>query len=123
MRAPRQSVDGFTLVEALVALAVLALAATALLGATQAHLDRVGGLEARAAAGWVAENRLAELRLAPSQDHPSTVEMLDRRWRIETARRPTGDPDIVRADVTVSEDGGTGARATLTGFIDVGGVQ
>ena len=57
----RRGDAGFTLVETLVALAVLAMAAMALLGATQAHIRNIAALEARAAAQWAAENHLAEL--------------------------------------------------------------
>jgi general secretion pathway protein I len=116
-----RAADGFTLVEALVALAVLALASAALAGATKAHLDRVAGLEARAVAAWVAENRLVELRLDPSAEAPATVEMLERRFRVETTRRATDDPDIVRVDITVAEDVDAGVAATLTGFLDIAG--
>ena len=55
--------DGFTLIETLVALVVLATSGVALLGATEAHIARIGALETRAAAQWVAENYLAEVKL------------------------------------------------------------
>ena len=50
---------GFTLIEALVALAIVAIAAAGLIGATERHIDTVTGIERRTAARWVAENRLA----------------------------------------------------------------
>ena len=68
----RQSQGGFTLIESLVALVVLAITSVALLSATEAHISRIGGLETRAAAVWVTENYLAELNLglAPSRTPP-----------------------------------------------------
>ncbi|MGL5010123.1 MAG: type II secretion system minor pseudopilin GspI, partial [Paracoccaceae bacterium] len=63
MTAPRAPDAGFTLIETLVALAVLAISAVALLATTQAHITRIAGLEARAAATWAAENHLAEITL------------------------------------------------------------
>ena len=52
---------GFSLIEALVALAVLAIATVGLVRAVESHVDSTRALERRAAAMWVAENRLAEL--------------------------------------------------------------
>ncbi|WBY09406.1 type II secretion system minor pseudopilin GspI [Sphingomonas sp. 7/4-4] len=52
---------GFSLIEALVALAVLAIAAVGLMRTVESHIDSTRGLERRTAAMWVAENRLAEL--------------------------------------------------------------
>ena len=51
--------DGFTLIETLVALAVLATGAVALLGVVEDHTGRIAGLEDRVTLRWVAENRLA----------------------------------------------------------------
>lgn len=121
---------GFTLIEALVALVIIGIAAAGLLRATEAHVDRVVGLEARAAALWVAENRLAELQLA--DQWPAEVDMAGRRWRISEHRAPSSDPDLVKVDIAVSEasatgnnDSFSGARqpnslVTLSGFLDSG---
>ena len=55
----RDDEQGFSLIEALVALAVLAIATVGLMRTVQTHIDSTRGLERRAAAMWVAENRLA----------------------------------------------------------------
>lgn len=70
--------NGFTLIEALVALAILAVAAAGIIGATERHIDTVSGLERRTAARWVAENKLAELSLTGNDRIPARerVEML-----------------------------------------------
>ena len=60
--ASRASV-GFTLVEVMVALAVVAVALPALLLTLSQQLDGLRYLEDRTQAQWVAANRLAELRL------------------------------------------------------------
>ena len=119
---------GFTLIEALVALVIIGIAAAGLLRATEAHVDRVAGLEARAAALWIAENRLAELALADRW--PPEVDMLGRRWRITEHREPSSDPDLVKVDIAVAElsPGSSstrqpGSTATLSGFIDTGAAR
>lgn len=53
---------GFTLVEVLVALAIVSIALLAALRAAGQGTSNVGELRARLLAGWVAENRLAEHR-------------------------------------------------------------
>lgn len=53
---------GFTLVEVLVALAIVSIALLAALRAAGQGTSTAGELRARAFAGWVAENRLAEHR-------------------------------------------------------------
>lgn len=54
---------GFTLIETLVALAVLATGAVALMGVVEDHAGRIGGLEERITLRWVAENRMAARHL------------------------------------------------------------
>lgn len=107
---------GFSLIEALVALAVLAIATVGLIGAVEQHIDSTRAMERRATAMWVAENRLAELGIgAPGA---ATVRMLDTDWRVATATTATDDPEIARVRVTVAEEGGKTPLARLDGFLD-----
>ena len=101
---------GFSLIEALVALAVLAIATVGLVGAVEQHIDSTRAMERRAAALWVAENRLAELSLGAAG--PQEVPMLGERWRVAVARQGTDDPEIARVWVTVSARG-TDRRTAL----------
>ena len=59
----RRQASGFTLVEVMVALAVVAVALPALLLTLSQQIDGLRYLEDRSHAQWVAANRLAELRL------------------------------------------------------------
>ena len=107
--------DGFSLIEALVALAVLAIATVGLVGAVEQHIDSTRALERRAAATWVAENRLAELGLGGAL--PAEVAMLGTRWRVTAARTATDDPAIQRVRVAVYADADTTPTTTLDGFV------
>lgn len=102
---------GFTLVEALVAMAILAVAATGLLRATAEHLDVAAALEARLAAGLAAENALAAARLGL---HPAAA---TGRWSTGIAARPSADPAVTALTVTV-RDGGI--AVALRGFAPAG---
>ncbi|MES2988798.1 MAG: type II secretion system minor pseudopilin GspI [Pseudomonadota bacterium] len=111
-----RSDSGFSLIEALVALAVLAIATVGLMRAVESHIDSTRGLERRAAAMWVAENRLAELEAGiPGSDQ---VEMLGQAWKVATVRQRTDDPEIERVRINVTPANENAALASLDGFVD-----
>ena len=108
--------DGFSLIEALVALAVLAIATVGLIGAVEQHIDSTRAMELRSAAMWVAENRLAELGVGAAMG--DRVTMLDTDWTVATNTRATDDPEIVRVTVAVTREGDKSPMASLDGFLD-----
>lgn len=111
---------GFSLIEALVALAILAIATVGLVGAMEQHIDSTRAMERRAAAMWVAENRMAEVALGDTaSDQATQVAMLGERWRVATARRTTEDPEIARIEVRVFAGDDQAPMASLDGFADV----
>jgi general secretion pathway protein I len=118
---------GFTLLEVLVAVALLGLALTALV--------RLAGLEARATAQlreatfaqWVAANALAETRLREPFPAPGRREgesrLAGQRWRWRIDVQPTDDISIHRLEVQVfgtrgdsNEFDESAAVAGMTGF-------
>ena len=113
---------GFTLIEVLVALALISIALMAALRAAGQGTDNVGELRSRLLAGWVAENRLAEHRagamwLAPGI-HRGTARQggLDFAWREEVVATP--NPAFRRVDIFVSAASDEPrALARVTGFI------
>lgn len=108
---------GFTLIESLVALAILATAAVSLLAATEGHVARIAGLESRALAQIAAENYLAELELGADADIGRTT-LLGHDFEIAAARVPTADPDLVRLDIAVNDAGGASVLRGFVGFMD-----
>ncbi|WP_029417993.1 type II secretion system minor pseudopilin GspI [Brevundimonas bacteroides] len=112
--------SGYSLMEALVAMFILAIATVGLTRATQAHVDGVRGLEDRVVAQWVAENRLTELNLkggAAAAD-VSTVTMMARQWDVRVSRRATEDPDLIAVEVAVGPAGSGEETIQLSGFVD-----
>lgn len=115
----RRSDAGFTLIESLVALVILAFASISILAATEAHVARIGGLERRAVAQWAAENRLAEIELGLAEDDaPATL--LGHELTIAVSRTATPDPDLTRVDLAVTEPGSGAVFSGFVGFVDSG---
>ena len=96
---------GFTLIEVMVALAIVSIALLAALRAAGQGTGNVGELRTRALAGWVAENLLAEHRargdwlplgIQRGSQYQAGVEF---RWREEVTAMPS--PVFRRVDVYV----------------------
>ncbi len=111
---------GFTLIEVLVALAVVALALLALSRTAAMQVRDFDALRERTLAGWIAANVLTETRLAVSL--PATgrsdgrVELAARTWRWTRDVSGTQDPGIRRVDVQVFAGGASDPSASLSGF-------
>lgn len=112
---------GFTLIEAMVALVILGVAAGGIVRAAEAHVDTMFGLERRAAAQWVAENALAEAGLQMGRSaSASEVTMLGWRWSVRTTHESSDDPDLSLTTVQVRLAGARDPLVTLRGFADTG---
>ncbi len=102
---PRRPTAGFTLIEVLVALAVVAIALTAILGSSGTTVSSISHLRDSTLAQWVAENRMAELRL--EGEWPSTgrnrgeSEMAGREWHWEMTVEETQDDDLRRIEIAI----------------------
>ena len=113
---------GFTLLEILVALAVLAIALVATARSMGAAVDTTAALRDRTLARWVAEDRLADLELRkvwPALDvKEGEAEMGGRsfRWREETSASPVAR--MRRVELSVFEPGADTPLARLTGFLE-----
>jgi general secretion pathway protein I len=114
---PPHADAGFTLIESLVALVILAVSAVSLLAAAEAHVARIGALEARALAQFAAENALAELELGlEPADGP--IDMAGRAFRVEVEREPTADPELDRVDLAVTDVATATTYRGFTGFVE-----
>lgn len=105
MARRRASAAGFTLIEALVALAIISIALISALHVAAQSTSNVGELRARLLAGWVAENILAEHRaradwLAPGIYRGTQAEGgFEFAWRQEVVTTP--NPAFRRIDTFV----------------------
>jgi general secretion pathway protein I len=111
---------GFTLLEVMVALAVLAIALGAIIKAAGTSSGDIGYLRDRTLASWVALNQINRLRLArkwPDEgNHKGTVEMAGREWQWELQVNNTPNKDLRRLDIAVYGDDSEMTLAEFTAF-------
>ncbi len=113
---------GFTLFEVLVALAIMAIALTALLRASGLAADNSEALRMRMLAGWTAQNRLALIEARREWPEPGLKagEMVEdaRTWRWEQQVSETPNPDFRKVEVRILAPGAKRyVLAELTGFV------
>lgn len=84
----RRRTRGFTLLEVLIALAIVALSVGALLGAVTSSASNVSYIKDKTIAEWVALNRLTEMRIAQQMPQPGKrtgkTDMAGTRWQWES---------------------------------------
>ncbi len=117
---------GFTLIEVLVALVIVALGMSALLESLGSAADTATWLRDKSFAQWIAFNQLATLRLSGTLPSAGTtageLDYAGRHWRWRQVVTTMGFPGLFRIDVsaepadtaTVDEQGW---MATVTGAI------
>lgn len=113
---------GFTLVEVLVALAVIAVVLGAVIQTTAIQSDNLGHLRNRSLAQWVAANRIHELRavgqLPPVGRNQGRERMGHHTWEWITEVSETPTSGIRRIDVEVRAHAADDTPViTLTGFL------
>jgi general secretion pathway protein I len=114
---------GFTLIEVLVAVLVFGLIATAASEVGSNYIGTYERIRDKTLASWIAENRIAELRLAEKvpgvSENTDDLEYANREWRVNTVVSATQDPRIRRADVVVLQLVNNDERRILelSGFI------
>ena len=102
----RRTEHAFTLIEVLIALAVIAIGLIAVLGVAAQSGRIASDLQERSFARWVAENQITQLRLSPAWpevgNSDGKVTLGDLQWHWETTVAATPDPDLRRATVAVA---------------------
>jgi general secretion pathway protein I len=117
---PARFSAGFTLLEILVALAVLAVALAAVIRLLGQSIDTAAALRDRTVAQWVAEDRLAwnqmTRRFPPVDVTEGESEMGGRTWHWREQVSGTPVEKLRRLDITVSLPGSDEVLTRLTGF-------
>jgi len=111
----------FTLVEVMVALAIIALSLTAVAAKMGRMIDTSNAMRERTYASWIAQNKITELRLANVLPEVSAtsgeVEYANTTWRWRAVISESGIENLFRVDVAISYEDGDDVIRTVTGFI------
>lgn len=98
---------GFTLIEVLIALAILSIALTAIIKATSQNIKDTLYLQNKTIATWVGSQIIAEtqagilkLPMAPDQLEEKT-DMLSQTWQWNASLTATPNPKIQKIDVNI----------------------
>lgn len=117
----RSRTDAFTLVEVMVALAIIALSLTAVAAKMGRMIDTSNAMRERTYASWIAQNKIAELRLAnvvPEVTATSgEVDYANSVWDWRAVVSESGIENLYRVDVSISYAGNDNVIRTVTGFI------
>jgi general secretion pathway protein I len=119
----RNGSRGFTLVEVVVALAIVAIGMLAVFKTIGDTVNNVATLRDRSFAAWIADNRIIELRLSgqmPSVDETTgDLEYAGRRWHWVARVSQTPVEGLRRVDVRVRREDDTpdSSLVSLAGFI------
>ena len=98
---------GFTLLEVLVALLVFSLIATAAAEVGSQYISSFERVRDKTLAGWIAENRINELRfqetLPGTSENSKDTEFGTYRWQVTTVVQGTAEPTMRRVEVAVAK--------------------
>jgi len=112
---------GFTLIEVMIALVIIALSLTGIAVTMGGMLNNATTLRERTYASWIAQNKIIEIRAAgtiPETGETSgEVDFANSEWAWRTVVSETGIEDFYRIDVSVFWPGADGDIRTVTGFV------
>jgi len=112
---------GFTLLEVMVALTIVSLSLIFVATSMSQMVFEAQTMRNRTYASWIAQNRIAELRLAPATPDVGAsngeVQFASTDWSWRAVVSETGVEDLFRIDVSVSFAGSDDNIRTVTGFV------
>jgi general secretion pathway protein I len=116
--------SGFTLLEVLIALTILAVISAGFLGSMNVTLRQQQILEEKTIALWVAKNQLAKLHAGHNWPDVGTSKeaalMAGRTWNVAISVTSTNEPKIRKITVDVSDSSkqkGQSPAASLAGYV------
>jgi len=115
---------GFTLIEVMVALGIIAIAMAAVMMTVTANVRNATGLKERTLAHWVAMNKMAELHIMNDKEWPSIKKttgetlMAEHEWHWEQEVEKTPVEKIRKVYIRVrSDEDDEYPLITLVGFV------
>ncbi len=99
---------GFTLIEVMVALTIIAISLTALLNASGTQANSVGYLKQKTLAHWVAVNELTQIHISKEfpdlGDKKGSTSMANHDWHWIRTTKKTEDKDALEVTFTLYAD-------------------
>lgn len=113
--------NGFTLIEVLLALAVIAIALTALLKVTAQNIENTRRIKEKTISHWVAMQGIAMIQLNliqvyPSQESTQVTTMLGERWYWRAKVSNTPLRAVQKITISVSQKQASSFRQELVAF-------
>ncbi len=112
---------GFTLVEVMVALVIIALSLTGMAVTMGGMLNNATTMYERTYASWIAQNKIVEIRADGAAPEIGTtsgdVEFANGDWAWRAVVSETGIENLLRIDVSVSRPGSEVDIRSVTGFV------
>jgi len=113
--------NGFTLIEVMVALTIIAISLGALLSTSGTQANSAGYLKHKTLAHWVAVNELTQIRIAKEFPDPGdkkgSTEMAGKEWYWTRTTKKTEDENARQITFTLYEDKDREKNlTTLTGY-------
>ncbi len=114
--------QGFTLIEVLVALAIIGIALTAVIKSTSQNIRDTQYLQQKIIANWVAtcvinEARAGLINLSKSDEISEETEMLNQAWTWKATLEGTPHPNIKALHVSVFRKDSDQALADLSSYL------
>ena len=101
-------IKGFSLIEVLIAVLILAISMTALLKTTQADIRQIAQLAQKNIAIWVAENTVAELQLNLLKVQPDQIQsyhlkrtLMNVNWEVHLHFQPSQYDHLYQTEIQV----------------------
>lgn len=121
----RSSNLGFTLLEVMIALVIMGMLVIILFSATTSTVDAIERSRIKTFSTWIAENKMAELRLAKelpaAREYKQDLDFAQREWELVSKVKKTENPDINRVELEVYLKPGEGRDKekthAFTGFV------
>lgn len=112
---------GFTLLEVMIALSIMALAMVAMADAMGQALAEATAMRERTYASWIAQNKIVEIRLTNELPEVGTTngeeEFANAVWEWQADVSETGIENLLRVDVAISLLDAESPTRIVTGFI------
>ncbi len=109
------------MIEVMVALAIAALGLAAVAASVSQMIDAASSMRQRTYADWIAQNKIAEMRLSDDPAEVSStsgeVDYANSEWSWRAVVSETGIENFYRVDVSISHVGNEYIIRTVTGFI------